>query len=72
MVLEVDLLLYYCYFTEDSSGWLSHQASAFSSGLGPRVLGWSPASGSLLSGESAPPSPSAPPLLMLVRVLSLE
>ena len=32
-----------------------------SSGHDPRVLGSSPKSGSLLSGESASPSPSAPP-----------
>ena len=38
-----------------SVGW----ASAFSSGCDPGVLGSSPASGSLLSGESVSPSPSA-------------
>ena len=34
---------------------------AFSSGLDPMVLGSSPTSGSLLSGEPASPSPSAAP-----------
>ena len=34
------------------------EVSAFGSGHDPRVLGWSPASGSLLSGEPAFPSPS--------------
>ena len=38
------------------------EASAFSSGHDPGVLGSSPLSGSLLSGESAPPS--APPLFV--------
>ena len=37
------------------------EASAFGSGHDLRVLGWSPVSGSLLSGESASPSPSDPP-----------
>ena len=36
----------------------------------PGVLGWSPASGSLLSGESA--SPSTPPLLMHQRAHALS
>ena len=35
--------------------------SAFGSGHDPGVWGSSPASGSLLIGESASPSPSAPP-----------
>jgi len=46
-------------------GWLLGasvgEVSAFSSGHDPRVLGPSPALGSLLSGEPASPSPSAPP-----------
>ena len=45
--------------------WLSQLRSAFGSGHDLRVLGWSSASGSLLSGESVSPSPSAPPLLVL-------
>ena len=44
-------------------GWLS-RSSAFSSGHDPRVLGLSPMLGSLLSGESASPSPIAPPLTL--------
>ena len=35
----------------------------------PGVLGSSPTLGSLLSGESASPSPSAPPLLVLFLTL---
>ena len=45
------------------------KVSAFSSGHDLRVLGSSPASGSLLSGESA--SPSAPDPPHLVHALSL-
>ena len=41
-------------------GWLSHKASAFGSGHDPSVLGLRPASGSLLSGKPASPSPSPP------------
>ena len=37
-----------------------------------RVLGWSPASGSLFDEEPASPSPSAPPLLVLSLSLSLK
>ena len=42
-------------------GGLVGLASAFSSGHDPMVLGSSPASGFLLSGESVSPSPSAVP-----------
>ena len=45
------------------------EVSAFSSGHDPRVLGSRPALGSLLSRESASPSPSAIPHLL---VLSLK
>ena len=47
-----------------SVGWVS----AFSSGHGPGVLGLSPLSGSLFSGESA----SAPPLLIPALSLNLK
>jgi len=47
-----------------SVGW----ASAFGSGHDPRVLGWSTASGSLLSRVPALP----PPLLTLALTLSLK
>ena len=40
-------------------GWFSQLPVAFGLGRDPRVLGWSPTSGSLLSRESASPSPSA-------------
>jgi len=40
--------------------WLSRQASAFGSGHDPGVLRLSPASGSLLSGKPASPSPTPP------------
>ena len=50
-------------------GWLSRLSAAFSSGHDPEVLGSSPTSGSLLSGESA--SPSAPaPVLSLAHSVS--
>ena len=39
------------------------EASDFGSGHGPRALGSSSKSGSMLSGVLAPPSPSAPPPL---------
>ena len=42
-------------------GGLISYVSAFSSGHDPRVLGLSDTLGSLLSGEPASPSPSAPP-----------
>ena len=41
-------------------GWLSGGASAFGSGRDSGVLGLSPASGSLLSGEPVSPSMSLP------------
>lgn len=40
------------------------EASAFGSGSDPGVLGWSPAPGSLLSGEPTSPSPPHPPLVL--------
>ena len=42
-------------------GCLVAQLGAFGSGHDPRVLGWSPMSGSLLREESASPSSSALP-----------
>jgi len=47
--------------TAGAPGWLHLRTSAFRSGHDPRVLGSSPASGSLLSGEPSgePASPSA-------------
>ena len=51
-------------------GCLVGEVSAFGSGHDPRVLGWSPTSGSLLSRQSA--SPSAPPLLLLSLSLTLH
>ena len=52
---------------------LIKQADAFGSGHDPRVLGSSPASGSLLSGKPASPSPLPLPACacVLVRALSL-
>ena len=47
-----------------SVGW----ASAFGSGHDLRVLGSSPASGSLLSREPAPPTPPLPALCPLLSV----
>ena len=38
-------------------GWLSPSASALGSGLDPRVLGWSPAQGSLVGRKAASSSP---------------
>ena len=51
----------YCIFKKKGGhlGGSVSWVSAFSSGHDPRVLGWSPKSGSLLSRESASPSPSA-------------
>ena len=51
--------------------WLSW-LSAFGSGHDPGVLGWSPASGSLLSGESASSSASAQPLGLCCLSVSLS
>ena len=48
------------------------EVSAFGSGHDPGVVGSSPVSGSLLSGESASPSPSAPPLLVLFLVCQIN
>ena len=46
-------------------GWLSGWVSAFGLGHDPGILGLSPTSSSLLGGETASPSPSDPPLLLL-------
>jgi len=48
------------FLNHGAPGWLSRQASAFGSGHVPRVLGSSPASGSLLGGKPASPSPTPP------------
>ena len=58
--------------TLGSPGWLSRlSASIFSSGHDPGVLGLSPALDSLLSGEPASPSLSAPaPICAHARSLS--
>ena len=51
--------------------YLAQLSIAFGTGLDSRVLGWSPAVGSLLSGESASTSPSAsPPAWVLSLFLS--
>lgn len=42
------------------------------SGHDPGVLGWSPTWGSLHSRESAPPSPSVPPQIVLTYAFSLK
>ena len=44
--------------------------SAFSPGHDPGVLGWSPKSASLLSGESAFPSPFAPPPFNVLSLIN--
>ena len=58
---------YFLDFQKNRGTWV---ASAFSSDHDPQVLGSSHALGSLLSGESVSPSPSAFPLL--VHSLSLS
>ena len=53
-------------------GWLSQLSFCLWLRLWLRILGWSPASGSLLSEESASPSPSAAPTCALSCLLSLK
>ena len=48
------------------------QAAAFISGHDPRILGFSPESGFLLNGESAPPSVPPPCSCLLLFMLSLS
>ena len=55
-----------------ASGWLSRLSICFASGHDPRVLGSSPMSDSLLSGESASPSPSAAPLAYALSLCQIN
>jgi len=54
------MVLAFKKFGTGAPQWLSWLVSAFGSGHNLRVLGSSPTSGSLFSGESASPSPFAP------------
>ena len=59
---------------DERGAWVAQwvKASAFGSGHDLRVLGWSPASGSLLSREPASPLSLCLPLCLLVISLSLS